>query len=236
MKRIMLIEHAPGRADGFLSYHESARPSVELVTWRCYESAVPPSEPYDGLILSGGPMMVGDMAADADVHPFYRHELELIDRAVQDGLPVLGVCLGSQILCHQYGGKVGPKQWVVGWHEVHLSGGYPDSYDKLMAGVSGKFVTFQFHRDHLLQLPPGALPLATSPRSFWEAFRLNKDLMVWGCIFHPEFEVPQAQHVFDVAPKRFSEAGLSRDQLAPVADGQTDRHRMLGNFFGLFVT
>ena len=71
-----------------------------------------------GLIIMGGPMGV----YDDDRFPHLRDEMRLIEAAVRDGKPVLGICLGSQLLAAALGANVRPSgQQEIGWHEVSLA-------------------------------------------------------------------------------------------------------------------
>lgn len=223
-KTALLVEHAPARADGFVNFFHEYRPAVHLETWRCYAGGGPPTTSFDGLVLSGGPMMVGDLRAGK--YPFFDKERLLIDQAVREQLPVLGVCLGSQILCDHFGGTVEPGAWVTGWQQIDTAEATLD--DPLFATLH-RFTVFQYHRDHLVALPPGAVCLATSSTTRHEAFRLQNN--VWGCLFHPEIEIRQVLQVNDDDPDIFRPRGLTRSDLAVLDDGRAGRHTLLTKFF-----
>lgn len=230
MKKVLLVEHAPGRADGFLNFISEHQSPVKLLVWRCYKEASPPQSDINGLILSGGPMMVNELKNDQ--YDFFQAERNLIQLAKERELPTLGICLGAEILCDYFGGHIEPQQWVVGWHAVEIL--KEASVDPLFSGITS-FTTFQYHRDHLARLPCKALTLVRSVNSTFEAFRIGNSFPIWGCIFHPEMEVKQVQSVFDSNPDVFTQHGVSRNELAPFDDGRRNRHLLLHNFFKIVL-
>src|SRR5262249_22554762 len=118
-----------------------------------------------GLIVMGGPMGV----YEADRYPFLRQEMALIERAVGDGKPVLGVCLGSQLLAAALGADVykGPQK-EIGWYPITLS--EAGARDRLLAGVPRTFIGYSWHGD-VFAVPPGATGLASSELTACQAFR-----------------------------------------------------------------
>jgi GMP synthase-like glutamine amidotransferase len=115
-----------------------------------------PDHPGDGLVVLGGPMGV----YEEEQHPWMTAELESIRRCLRDSIPVLGICLGSQMLAHAAGGQVFRGALPeVGWYPVTLS---PEGrLDPLLLGLPGSFEAFHWHGD-TFTLPPGAVRLAGS--------------------------------------------------------------------------
>ena len=105
----------------------------------------------DGLIVMGGPMGVHD----TDQYPFLRDELRLIEQALKRELPILGVCLGSQLLATALGARVRPgKRKELGWHPLALT---PDAgQDPLWKDVGSPFTGFHWHGD-VYDLPQAAV-------------------------------------------------------------------------------
>jgi GMP synthase (glutamine-hydrolysing) len=142
-------------------------------------AAVPESmESAAGLVVMGGPMGV----YEADRHPFIPAELRLIESAVDAERPVLGVCLGSQMLAAALGAKVYPSgRKEIGWHEIRLRPGARK--DPLWHGAEERFTGFHWHGD-IFDLPKGAVPLASSALTEHQAFRAGES--AYGLLFHLE--------------------------------------------------
>src|SRR5262249_28104091 len=103
-----------------------------------------------GLIIMGGPMGV----YDADRYPFLRDEMRLIEKALASGAPVLGICLGSQLLAHTLGADVKPSGGKeIGWYQVRLTAAGQE--DPLWRGIPSAFTAFHWHGD-LFALPQGS--------------------------------------------------------------------------------
>jgi len=129
-----------------------------------------------GLILMGGPMGV----YEADRYPFLREEQRLIRQATEAGLPVLGICLGSQLIAGALGARVypGPKK-EIGWYPVEVTA--PE--DEFTAGLPLRFMAFHWHGD-TFDLPAGAIHLFRSDRYENQGFRYGRN--VYAIQFHLE--------------------------------------------------
>jgi GMP synthase (glutamine-hydrolysing) len=119
-----------------------------------------------GLIVMGGPMGV----YQTDRYPWLREEMHLIEEAMKSNLPVLGVCLGAQILAAALGAKVdrNPNGKEIGWHPIRLCESARD--DRLMRDLPATMTPFHWHGD-TFELPPGAVSLASSDKTPCQAFR-----------------------------------------------------------------
>ncbi len=133
-----------------------------------------------GLIVMGGPMGV----YQTDRHPWLRDEMRLIEDAVKSNLPVLGVCLGAQILAAALGAKVArnPSGKEIGWHPIRLCDSARE--DRLMRDLPATMTPFHWHGD-IFDLPPGAVSIASSDKTPCQAFRHGDK--AYGFQFH--FEV-----------------------------------------------
>lgn len=152
-----------------------------------------------GLIFMGGPMSAND-----DL-PYLRQELQLIAQAVERSQPLLGVCLGAQLIAKAVGAKVyrnAVKE--IGWFDVHLT--KPAARDALFAGVGPAETVFHWHGE-TFDLPPGAEWLASSKACRNQAFRIGAN--VYGLQFHLEVTpamiedwCAQSANCADVDPRR----------------------------------
>lgn len=126
---------------------------------------VPDQFDVDGLIVMGGPMGVADID---DCSPLAQ-EIDLIEQALRDGRPVLGICLGSQLLAHALGAEVRPGPTKeIGWGNVSRTGAGTD--DPLFRDVDDPFTGFHWHGD-VFALPDGAERFACTPQTEHQAFR-----------------------------------------------------------------
>jgi len=122
----------------------------------------------DGLVAMGGPQNVDQQAA----HPYLAREMELIRQAHESGVPVLGVCLGAQLIAAALGGEVrAMPASEIGWRPVTL--GYAATFDPILAGIPQKHVTFHAHAQEVTKLPEGAALLASSQLCKVQAFKVG---------------------------------------------------------------
>jgi len=130
----------------------------------------------DGLVSMGGPMSAND-----DL-PCLRQEMALIGQAAAAGKPVLGVCLGSQLVAKAFGARVyhNPVR-EIGWYPVWWTGAA--QRDPLLAGLAGPETVFHWHGE-TFDLPPGAVWLARSEACRHQAFRVGSN--TYGFQFHLE--------------------------------------------------
>jgi len=136
-----------------------------------------------GLLVMGGPMGV----YEADRFRFLADEERLVERALHAGAPVLGVCLGSQLLAHVLGARVapGPKK-EIGWFDVTLTA--EAAADPLFGGAPRVFCPLHWHGD-VFELPGGAVSLARSELTLHQAFRYGEN--AHGLLFHLEADIEQ---------------------------------------------
>ena len=103
-----------------------------------------------------------------------RQEELLIQQAAAIGLPVMGICLGGQMMARALGGQVSSEYRLeVGWHHVELA---QDALMQPMAqGLPARFEVFQWHA-HEFQFPPGTRPLLSGRCTSSQAFALDNML------------------------------------------------------------
>ena len=173
----------------------------------------------------------GSMHAwDEESLPFLARERELLREAVDEGVPVLGICLGGQVLARALGAEVRPaEQPEVGWLQVEAT---PEAAgDPLLAHLRAPVGVYQWHLD-VFDMPDGAVRLARSDRAEHQAFRYGE--RAWGLQFHPEVDLPLFQgwiQNYVGAPERF---GLDTGELeAAIAAGSPEFTEPL---FGAFCS
>ena len=141
---------------------------------------VPPPRPvddYGGVMLFGGAMHADQEAH----HPWLREEQLFIRRLLDLHVPLLGVCLGGQLVAKAAHARVAPAtESEIGWAEVELTDEAAD--DPLFAQLPRRFRAFEWHH-YAFDVPAGAVELARSSVCP-QAFRLGD--AAWGVQFHPE--------------------------------------------------
>jgi GMP synthase (glutamine-hydrolysing) len=150
----------------------------ELDEWSLAWTDPPPRplDDYGAVLVSGGAMH----ADQDDRHPWLREETLFLRRLLDSGTPVLGVCLGAQLLARAAHAPVGPaSEPEIGWHEVELTPEAAD--DPILSRLPSRFEAFQWHF-YTYGVPAGAVELARSPVCT-QAFRLGS---AWGIQFHAE--------------------------------------------------
>jgi GMP synthase (glutamine-hydrolysing) len=142
--------------------------------------AVPTIDGYHGLVVLGGPMNVDQ----TDAHPHLETEVRVIRQAVERNLPVLGICLGAQLLAKALGSAVTPNpEKEIGWYDVSVSD--EGKRDPLFSHFDQSEKVFQWHGD-TFAIPDGAVHLATSQACANQAFRYGE--RAYGLQFHLEVD------------------------------------------------
>lgn len=213
MKRVMVVQHAAAEGPGLLG--EVLQSSgVELRLVRPFAGEPVPNDLGDasGLVVLGGPMGV----YEADRFPHLRGEQALLRAALDAGRPILGICLGSQLLAAALGANVHPAgQKELGWHEVEL--GTEAKFDPLFAGEPTPFPALHWHGD-VFDLPDGAVALGRSAQTEVQLFRAGAN--AWGLLCHLEATRPLIRAMADAFPHELEEVKLTRARL----DADTARH------------
>src|SRR5690242_11920663 len=156
--RALAIVHQRDAGPGVFAEAAAAR-GVELDSWLIAEQPEPPADPrsYDAVMTFGGAMNVDGEAE----HAWLRPEKELLAQLLDRGQPLLGVCLGSQLLAEAAGASPQrASEPEIGWLPVELTA--EGIHDPLLAPLAPAFTAFQWH-GYEAPLPPGAVALARSP-------------------------------------------------------------------------
>jgi GMP synthase (glutamine-hydrolysing) len=174
---VLAFRHVPFEDVGHIRPVLAARGiQVECVDLFRNQEISPDAANASGLIFMGGPMSAND---DLD---YLKQELRLIAQAAERGQPMLGVCLGSQLLAKALGGRVyGNPVKEIGWYEVQFCDAATE--DPLFSGLGNSRMTFHWHGE-TFDLPAGATLLASSEACRHQAFRFGK--AAYGLQFHPE--------------------------------------------------
>lgn len=142
----------------------------------------PSLEDYNGLVVLGGPMGV----YEAEKYPHLKTEMKRIEEALKKDIPILGICLGSQLVAKALGAKVQKnKEPEIGWYDVELT--EDGAQDPLFYKFRKSEKIFQLHGDSF-ELPKNSVHLARSELCEAQAFRYGEK--VYGFQFHLEVDKP----------------------------------------------
>jgi GMP synthase (glutamine-hydrolysing) len=182
---LSVIHGTDARAELFAPVVEEA--GHRLDEWS-FGWGTPPPRPldaYDSILVFGGAMH----ADQDDHHPWLREETLWLQQVLARHTPVLGVCLGVQLIARASGAQVGriaagPE---IGWHRVDLTDAGVD--DPVLGVLPQSFEALQWHH-YTYGVPAGAVELARSD-TCTQAFRLGD--ACWGVQFHPEVTAAQLE-------------------------------------------
>ena len=181
MSRALVVTHTVSESPGTLAQWFPAA-GLDLDVLEPWNGDVLPERvtEHEALVVMGGPQQ----AYDDGSAPWLRQTKELLRAAVADGVPVLGICLGGQLLAEAMGGRVergvdGPELGarLVSKRDIAVD-------DAVFSDIPLSPVVVQWHWDAIVELPPGAVLLAASPRYPHQAFRIGPS--AYGLQFHIE--------------------------------------------------
>lgn len=166
----------------------------------------PRLEGYHGMVILGGPMNVDQI----DEHPHLVTEVRLVREAIEREMPILGICLGSQLLAKALGAPVraNPRK-EIGWYEVERS--EAGRTDPLFRHLRDVEPVFQWHGD-TFDLPEGAVHLASSRLCTNQAFRYGD--RAYGLQFHLEVDGPLIERWLGI-PAHQEEMAAEDDRISP---------------------
>ena len=167
---------------------------------------------FAGVVLLGGGFMPDD---DVD-HPFLARERRLTTEALEAGVPLLGLCLGGQVLAHVTGGRVTARSGETERGMCPLTVLPAAADDPVFGALPGvpdePLWMIENHEDSVTALPPSATLLVSSGECPVQAFRVGD--RAWGLQFHPEAR-PERVATWDEAA--LSDQGIDRTALAAAA-------------------
>ncbi len=181
MAKILVFQHVPyeplGALDPLLRQH---RHRIRYVNFARSQTRLPNMKNYTALIVLGGPMNIGEEGK----YPHLELEKAAIRKALELEVPILGICLGAQLLASALGARVYPTATPeIGWHSVTPT--TEGKSDQLIRHFQESTSVFQWH-GHTFDLPQGAIHLASGDDNGCpvQAFRYGS--LAYGFQFHLE--------------------------------------------------
>ncbi|MDT8320454.1 MAG: type 1 glutamine amidotransferase [Xanthomonadales bacterium] len=166
MARVLVFQHVAAEPLGTLDPMLRNRGHrIKYVNFHREPDARPDMRRYGALIVLGGPQMPDE----CDRYPHLRVEMDCIEEALKQQIPVLGICLGAQLLAYSLGGGVRAlDEWEMGWFELVPTA--QAAADPLFCALVHPQPVFQWH-GYTFDLPAGAVHLARSADCENQAFR-----------------------------------------------------------------
>lgn len=191
--RVLFVHHEEPLSGGL---YDTVVPGAghEITRWASFAGEpAPPVADMDAVVVLGGAVHPDADATD----PWLAAEIQLIRTVLERQVPLLGLCLGAQLIARATGAWVGPaRASEVGWYEVE-----PNEHglaDPVVGTLGGPTHAFEWHH-YTYELPAGAEELARSERAT-QAFRLGDS--VWGVQFHPEVSRELVHEWVGLAPEQ----------------------------------
>ncbi|MGZ8622246.1 MAG: type 1 glutamine amidotransferase [Solirubrobacterales bacterium] len=187
--RALAIVHQEDAGPGVFA-EELAAQGVRLDTWRIPDQADPPPDlaDYEAVMTFGGAMHIDQ----ADRHDWLEREKEILQDLVGSGTPLLGACLGAQLLCVAAGGTVERmREPEIGWVDVEVTA--EGANDPLVGSLGPAFSAFGWH-SYACVPPEGGAVMARSEQCA-QVFTVGE--RAWGVQFHAEVSVRDANHWID---------------------------------------
>jgi GMP synthase (glutamine-hydrolysing) len=191
---VLALIHAPWERPHRI--RDAFGPEVEVLEVEALAGdPLPSHDEVDGVVAMGGPMNVDDYES----HPELEAEREWLAGAVDRQIPVLGICLGAQLLARALGAEVRPgRRPEIGFAHVDIS----DPADPIVGALAPRTDVLHWHGD-VFDLPEGARSLASSAVTEHQAFRYGN---AWGVLFHPEADAAMLESWLTI-PEMVMEAG-----------------------------
>jgi len=205
MAEFLVLQHEPMEGPGTIAEEIRATGhSVRLVRIDQKEKVPADPAPFAGLVVMGGTMGVGDQGK----LPHLQEEVALLGKAVKTDKPVLGICLGAQLLAVSLGAEVKAGDKEIGWVPVHKM---PEACkDPVLRRLPENFPALMWHGDHFA-LPPGSVHLLATQKCACAGFRFGKK--AYGLVPHLEMTAAMVDEMVAASRKELATAQVEPAQI-----------------------
>lgn len=217
MRKLLVLQHVQSEPMGVLDpLLRAAGFRIRYVNFARDPFAQVDVTSYSGLVVLGGPMNVDQV----DSHPHLLHEIEVIRAALSREIPMLGICLGAQLLAAALGAHVHPNPVrEIGWYPLTLSAAA--SGDPLFQHLDSSVPVFQWHA-YTFTEPHDTVLLASSANCANQAFRYRD--FAYGLQFHLEVDGALIRRWLQHSQLRHELEPLGGDSHARTVEEQTSRY------------
>jgi len=223
--RAHYLQHVPFEGLGSIESWFEAN-GYELTRTLFFESTdLPDTKAIDFLVIMGGPMSVND----EEKFPWLVSEKQFIREVIDSGKPVLGICLGAQMIASAMGARIFPNPVKeIGWFPIQAV----DSIDDSIFSFPPSAMVFHWHGE-TFDLPPGTIRLAKSEGCENQAFQLGKSVI--GLQFHLETTPESAERIVshcrdELVPSRYVQT--AEEILSP----SSNRYKSINHLMGSILT
>lgn len=220
--KIASLAVIPGDYEQWIAAGMGLTPADYIVIAPAQGETLPAAETLSGVVITGSGAMVTDDELWMETSATW------LRSAVTQGLPVLGICFGHQLLAHALGGEIdyNPAGVEVGSMKLTLTPAA--QHDPLLGTLSAQFTAQLSHRQSVRRLPTEARLLASSTMEPHQAFAWGE--CAWGIQFHPEFDEVIIRHFIDFYRDQLQQEGRDGDVLKAACRPSPHSHALLSRF------
>ena len=205
MAEFLVLQHEPMEGPGTIADEiRAAGHTVRIVRLDQKEKVPADPAPLGGLVVMGGTMGVYDQ----EKLPHLREEIALLAKAVKADKPVLGICLGAQLLAASQGAEVKAGEKEIGWFPVRKM---PEACkDSVLRRLPENFPALMWHGDHF-ELPKGGIHLLGTAKCACAGFRVGKK--AYGLVPHLEMTAAMIDEMVSASRKELAAAQVEPAQI-----------------------
>jgi GMP synthase (glutamine-hydrolysing) len=224
MAKVLVFQHVAAEPLGTLDPLLRDRGHrIRYINFHREPDAKPDVSRYDALIVLGGPQMPDQ----DDIYPHLKVEMDCIEQALKQQKPVLGICLGAQLLAYALGSGVRPLDaWEIGWYDLKPTA--QAQADPIFCGLLRPQPVFQWH-GYTFDMPASAVHLATTDTCENQAFRYGTN--AYGLQCHLELDERLINRWLSYPEYQQDLNAVGRGQDASVIREQT--HELIGQSVAL---